>query len=564
MNIDSCPYLHTVQRANINLERNRICSVTLSPQHVYSCLVCGRFFSGRGKQTEAFTHSVQALHHVFMNLQDGTFWCLPDGYEIHDSSLSDIKDALSPQFSISDIHELNSSTKLSVDVHGGTFLPGFIGMNNLGKTDYISTVILLLAHVKPLRDFFLRQENYSQCAVSSGASKEQILANNFGDLLRRIWFPRALKATVSPHTFINAVSECSGHRYGVAGKAVEAGEFLAWLLNSLHIGLLSEPQHQQNVNLGSVGNKRSRPTDSNEKTGGSIITELFQGELEVTLLSSDFEDEKAREEAKKNAEADVRNREEEKKWTDEQPSDGNKGIAATLKAHVSLSLPRTSKMPFRFLSLELPPSPLFNDSKGSVAIPQIPVYALLNKYDGTTVTESLRGQYRERKTFKIIHLPRYLLFSIKRFSRNAFFVDKNPTIVSFPISNLELKPFTTGSIFSKENISTKYDLISNVCHVTPPYAVAGTSSIKDGRKSSSTRLTSSTLLKESSAASDEKANLATSTSSIITDPLARGYYKVHLRRSAQAWYEVQDLSVTEILPQQIGVSESLIVSFERN
>jgi U4/U6.U5 tri-snRNP-associated protein 2 len=555
---NECPFLHTVQREFINLERQRICSVTLSPQNVYACLVCGRFFSGRGKQTEAFTHSVQALHHVFMNLQDGTFWCLPDGYEVRDSSLSDIRDALNPQFTDKDIQDLNSSTKLSVDVHGGTFLPGFIGMNNLGKTDYISSTILSLAHVKPLRDFFLRPENYSHCALLSGVSKEQLLVYHFGDLLRRLWFPRALKATVSPHTFINVVSECSRHRYGVVGKAVEAGEFLAWLLNSLHIGLTTGPQHGGDINQRSETGKRRRPSDSDEKNKRSIITELFQGELEVTLLSSDLEDEKFLEEAKKKAE--VQSREVEKTWSDVLEEKKVTEVSAPL----SMRLPRTSRIPFRFLSLELPPSPLFNDAKGSVAIPQIPVYALLTKYDGITVTESLRGQYRERKKFKIINLPRYLLFSIKRFSRNAFFMDKNPTIVSFPISNLELKPFTTeGS--TKETLSTKYDLLSNVCHVTPPYAVAGTSSLKDNKKGAATRLLSSTSSKDPSASiTDDKNNLASSADSIVTDPLARGYYKVHLRRSEQSWYEVQDLSVTEILPQQIGVSESLIVLFERN
>jgi U4/U6.U5 tri-snRNP-associated protein 2 len=556
-NITECPFLHTVQRDCLNLERQRICSVTLSPQNVYACLVCGRFFSGRGKQTEAFTHSVQALHHIFMNLQDGTFWCLPDGYEVKDSSLLDIRDALNPQFTDKEIQDLNSSTKLSVDVHGGTFLPGFIGMNNLGKTDYISTIVLSLAHVKPLRDFFLRPENYSQCALSSGMSKEQLLVHHFGDLLRRLWFPRALKATVSPHIFINVVSECSRHRYGVAGKAVEAGEFLAWLLNSLHMGLTTGPQHEQTQT--NESGKRGRPSDSDEKYKESIITELFQGELEVTLISSDLEDERLIEVAKKRAEAEALSREVEKKWSD--VLDAKKETVASLA--LGLRLPRTSRMPFRFLSLELPPSPLFNDAKGSVTIPQIPVYALLSKYDGTTISESLRGQYRERKSFKIIKLPRYLLFSIKRFSRNAFFMDKNPTIVSFPISNLELKPFTTeGS--SKDTLSTKYDLLSNVCHVTPPYAVAGTSSLKDSKKGIATRLVSSTSSKDSSVTADEKKNLASSSDSIVTDPLARGYYKVHLRRNEQTWYEVQDLSVTEILPQQIGVSESLIVCFERN
>ena len=49
-------------------------------------LVC----SGRGNNTHAYTHSVLDGHHVFLNLQTHKFYCIPDNYEIIDSSLEDI------------------------------------------------------------------------------------------------------------------------------------------------------------------------------------------------------------------------------------------------------------------------------------------------------------------------------------------------------------------------------------------------------------------------------------------------------------------------------------------
>jgi len=45
--------------------------------NVYCCLVCGKYFRGRGKSTEAHTHSVEAFHHVFMNLHNAKIYCLP-------------------------------------------------------------------------------------------------------------------------------------------------------------------------------------------------------------------------------------------------------------------------------------------------------------------------------------------------------------------------------------------------------------------------------------------------------------------------------------------------------
>jgi U4/U6.U5 tri-snRNP-associated protein 2 len=37
------------------------------------------------------------------------------------------------------------------------------------------------------------------------------------------------------------------------------------------------------------------------------------------------------------------------------------------------------------------------------------------------------------KTFQLLELPRYLILHIKRFTKNSFFVEKNPFIVNFPV-----------------------------------------------------------------------------------------------------------------------------------
>ena len=46
---------------------------------------------GRGKNSHAYTHSVQVDHRVWLNLHSLKFYCLPDNYEIIDPSLEDIK-----------------------------------------------------------------------------------------------------------------------------------------------------------------------------------------------------------------------------------------------------------------------------------------------------------------------------------------------------------------------------------------------------------------------------------------------------------------------------------------
>jgi len=93
-----CPYLDTVDRHMIDFDSEKLCSVTLTNMNVYVCLVCGKYFQGRGKSTPLFTHSVQAGHFVLMNLHSGRVYCLPDDYEVIDSSLRDVQRCLSPRY----------------------------------------------------------------------------------------------------------------------------------------------------------------------------------------------------------------------------------------------------------------------------------------------------------------------------------------------------------------------------------------------------------------------------------------------------------------------------------
>ena len=61
-----CPYLDTVNRSATQsaVDFEKCCSGTLSPHNVYACLVCGKYFQGRGPNTQAYTHSLEASHHV--------------------------------------------------------------------------------------------------------------------------------------------------------------------------------------------------------------------------------------------------------------------------------------------------------------------------------------------------------------------------------------------------------------------------------------------------------------------------------------------------------------------
>ena len=79
---------------------------------------------------------------------------------------------------------------------------------------------------------------------------------------------------------------------------------------------------------------------------------------------------------------------------------------------------------------------------------------MLEKYNGSHVTHVLHGSHRLKKTYRIDSLPAYLIFHVKRFTRNNFFIEKNPTIVNFPVKNLELRDYLTldQKVLSEEEL----------------------------------------------------------------------------------------------------------------
>ena len=75
---------------------------------------------------------------------------------------------------------------------------------------------------------------------------------------------------------------------------------------------------------------------------------------------------------------------------------------------------------------------------------QVPIFDLLHKFNGQQTTDDIKAG---RRRFRITKLPPFLVLHIKRFTKNRFYLEKNPTIVNFPVKNLELAdiiPVPTG------------------------------------------------------------------------------------------------------------------------
>uniref|UniRef100_A0A7S0T9X4 Ubiquitinyl hydrolase 1 n=1 Tax=Pseudo-nitzschia delicatissima TaxID=44447 RepID=A0A7S0T9X4_9STRA len=534
----ACPYLDTVQRFNLDFDFEPSCSVSLEKgPHVYACLVCGKFFRGKGRQTPAYTHAVDEGHYVYIHLSKGTFHCLPDDYEIKDPSLTDISAALHPTYTEDEIRKIDSNTALARDLFGRRYLPGFIGLNNLSKTDYISSTIQALAHVRPLRDYFLRLSHRDTFIdISKKKNKKSKkekpphrmsdLVQCFGELIRKMWSNKRFKSTADPHMLIQAISRASKKKFQV-GHQSEVGEFMAWFLNQLHAGL---------------GGTR--------KAGSSIIYRTFQGKIEVT----------SKQRKPKSATEDAEEKEETANPIENQDVREEKVIETT----------------FLQLTLDIPEKPLFRDDDGGLVIPQEPLVSVMKKFDGMTFSEAIsKSGMTQRKRYRLLELPPYLILHLARFKTNNYSREKNPTIVAFPVKNLDLSSYT----FPKggKQIPPSEDEVRSMS-VKDLQALLK----KHGREDISAHAVEKSDLMEAACdflckslpdlladKYDLVANITHNSPADVgregkTDPLQEGSYKCHIEHgSSKQWFETQDLHVEETMPQLIGVSESYLLIFER-
>ncbi|KAK5173410.1 Ubiquitin carboxyl-terminal hydrolase 10 [Saxophila tyrrhenica] len=245
-------YLDSITRSALDFDFLRQCSITLSNQNVYACLVCGKYFSGRGTKTPAYFHALEIGHHVYINMETKKVYVLPEGYEVKSKSLDDIKFVVDPQFTPEEVKALDKERPPAWDLAGRKYYPGFVGLNNIKANDYVNVVAQALAHVTPLRNFMMLED----------LSSRPQLPQQFSVLVRKLWNPKAFKNHVSPHELMQEVSLRSNKKYLLTSQA-DPIEFLNWFLNNLHLTL----------------------GGSKTKLHSSLIQNIFQGSLRIESQS---------------------------------------------------------------------------------------------------------------------------------------------------------------------------------------------------------------------------------------------------------------------------------------
>lgn len=337
----------------------------------------------RCARSVAYSQGFAKLYQVFI---------LPDLYEVNDPSLEDIRYLLAPSFTPSILKSLPYGQTLSYDLQKTEYLPGFIGLQNIKFNSHMNVILQALLHVLPLRDYFI---NASQSNKFENRSE---LVKRLGMLYRKYWNPRNFKAQVSPHEFLQEVSAASAKKFRIT-EAGDPLDFLNWLLNALHRDLGGSKKPRSSASgCFSIGVKLIE--DFLDRTG--VIYSAFQGTLQVQ---------------------------------DQAVLIKNSDTYAKPRFDLDREIKSTNS-PFLLLSIDLPPPPVFQDAIEKNIIPQVPISAVLAKYDGKT-SQEIPGMGLRR--FKVTDLPPLLILHFKRFTANNFVEEKNPTIVNYPLRGVDLK-----------------------------------------------------------------------------------------------------------------------------
>lgn len=121
-------------------------------------------------------------------------------------------------------------------------------MNNIKDNDYLNVIVQTMAHIPPIRNFFMLEDFHNKPE----------LAQRFSTLVRKIWNVKAFKSHVSPHELLQEIALRSSKRFTLTQQS-DPVDFLSWFLNNLHLA---------------VGGSKT-------KAGSSIIQKAFQGKLRI-------------------------------------------------------------------------------------------------------------------------------------------------------------------------------------------------------------------------------------------------------------------------------------------
>ncbi|CAF2671104.1 unnamed protein product [Rotaria sp. Silwood2] len=165
---------------------------------------------------------------------------------------------------------------------------GLTGLQNLGNTCFMNSVLQCLSNTKPLLLFCFKENLSEYLNTSSTSVMKGVLMREYANLIRKMWTSSDGHSIVSPSSFKNTIGRFAPRFLGYAQQ--DSQEFLRYLLQGLHEDVNLVQRKPSPIKIDEKAEEKMKERDR-AKLGwercllydNSAISDIFAGQLKSTL-----------------------------------------------------------------------------------------------------------------------------------------------------------------------------------------------------------------------------------------------------------------------------------------
>ena len=167
--------------------------------------------------------------------------------------------------------------------------PPLIGLNNIGASNYLNSILQCLSQTKPLTTYFLEKSNEDRIINNNIALKNKNflqLCPLYLELIKKLWDNNGNKS-FSPYNFVNTLEKMNP--LFKQGQTGDSKDFIIFILEQLHKELKSSNKTINTKSIKTSLNQYDKDNAFNHffeefQEGYSIISDVFFGINETTNI----------------------------------------------------------------------------------------------------------------------------------------------------------------------------------------------------------------------------------------------------------------------------------------
>ncbi|CAF1175580.1 unnamed protein product [Rotaria sordida] len=168
---------------------------------------------------------------------------------------------------------------------------GLCGLQNLGNTCFMNSVLQCLSNTKPLLLFCLKDDLDNYLNTSTTSVMRGILMNEYANLIRKMWLIPDGRSVVNPSSFKDTIGKFAPRFTGYSEQ--DSQEFLRYLLQGLSEDVNRVRQKPVPITIDEKQEERMKEKDRAKASWdrclryeNSPLVDIFAGQLKSTLECS--------------------------------------------------------------------------------------------------------------------------------------------------------------------------------------------------------------------------------------------------------------------------------------